>query len=85
MQHSWICWNKITGSNWEVFARGGGDSQFAMVLFKIIQNTISHTIFVISTTFFQVSTSMGVLFPTHYKKTYILITSKIAKNMTLSL
>ena len=37
-----------------------------MVLFKI-KNTISHSIFVISTNFFQVSTPLGVLFPTHYK------------------
>ena len=41
--------------------------QFAEVLFKI-KNAISHSIFAISTKFFQVSTPLDVFFSTHYKK-----------------
>ena len=48
----------------------GGTSQFAEVFFKI-KNTISHSIFVISTKFFRVSTPLDVLFRTHYKNMHI--------------
>ena len=44
----------------------GGNSQFAAIFFKI-KSTISHSIFVISTKFFQVSTPLDVLFPSHNK------------------
>ena len=43
----------------------GGNSQFAMLLFKIKNNT-SQSIFVITTKFFQLP--LGVLFPTLNKK-----------------
>ena len=54
------------GLNLGIFLKGG-NSQFAAIFFKI-KSTISHSIFVISTKFFQVSTPLDVLFPSHNKK-----------------
>ena len=72
LQHSWICWNKITGWIWGFFSRG----ELTVCNGIIKKNNIPFNFCDFFTIFFHFSTPLGVLFPTHYKKTCILRTSK---------
>ena len=84
MQHNWICWNKITGWNCGFFSRGRGTHSVQWYYSKLKMPCLIQFLWY-RQNFFQVSTPLGVLFPTQNKEACILRTSKMPKNMTPSL
>ena len=83
MQHSWICWNKITGWNWEFFSRGGTHSlqrYFSKLKILYLIQFLWYR-----QKFFTFQLLLMCSFEHIIKKTCILETSKVAKNMTSSL
>ena len=83
LQHSWICWNKITGWIWGFFSRRGTNSlqwYYSKLKIPYLNQFLWYGII-----FCRYQLPLVCSFQLIIKKTSILRTSKLAKNMTSSL